>query len=220
MAITEIASLETVKQYLRMPNPSQPSGDDSTLQILMSAAQVVCEREMGAIVARPVTAERHDGGKCEVWLRTLPVLFIENVQEGWGYYDWDLYDQTVNSIPALSIWAYSLDSPHQGLVTRRGPGNVLYPFVHGRNNIRIDYVAGRAEVPANAVLAFCELVSIWYRQSQLRMGGDAARAIEGLAYNALNQDFTRSTGDTSINLGVPDSIIEMLKPDRRRPIIG
>lgn len=220
MAITEIASLATVKQYLRIPNPTQPNGDDATIQILMDAAQAAIEREVGVVVARKVRAERHNGGRCEVWLREIPVLYIENIQEGWGYYNWDLDDQTVNSIPALSLWAYSLDNPKEGQVTRRAPGNVVYPFVHGINNIRVDYVAGRTEVPGNVVLAFCELTSIWYRQSQLRMGGDAARAIEGLAYNALNQDFTRSDGVESVNLGVPQMIIEMLKADRRRPIIG
>lgn len=220
MAITEIASLETVKQYLRIPSPDQPNDDDTTIQLLMNAAQRVIERELGAIVAKPVRAERHDGGKCELWLRTIPVLYVSNVQEGWGYYDWDLDDQQVNSIPALSIWAFSLDMPDEGLITRRGPGNVLYPFVHGRNNIRVDYVAGRTEVPANAALAFCELVSIWFRQSQQKMNPTAGRAVGALAYNALNQDFDFASGSATINLGVPDTIIEMLKPDRRRPIIA
>jgi hypothetical protein len=49
----------------------------------------------------------------------------------------------------------------------------------------------------------------------MQQGGPAE-----VAFNAINQDFTRATGDSSINLGVPESIIEMLKPDRRRPIIG
>jgi hypothetical protein len=53
------------------------------------------------------------------------------------------------------------------------------------------------------------------------MGGGAARALEGLPYNAQNSDFTRATGDTSLNLGVPDAIIEMLKgAGRRRPVIA
>lgn len=217
MAITEIASLAQVKQYLRVPNASNPSGDDATIRMLMDAAQKIIERELGHIVSKTIRAERHDGGKFEVWLRELPVLYVSNVQEGWGYYDWNLDDQEVNSIPALSIWAYSLDMPKEGLVTRRGPGNVLYPFVNGRNNIRIDYVVGRTEVPGNARLAFCELVSIWYRQSQLRTQVGGAGEVQ---FNALNQDFTRATGYTSINLGVPETIIEMLKDGRRRPIIG
>lgn len=216
MAITELASLAQIKDYLRIPDAN--TSDDTKLStVFMPAAQKVIERELGHIVSKVIRAERHDGGKCEVWLRELPVLYVENVEEGWGYYDWELDDQEVNSIPALSIWAYSLDQPHEGLVTRRGPGNVLYPFVHGRNNIRIDYVAGREDIPENAVLAFLELTAHWYRVSQLRTANQISA---GFQPNALDQDFTRSTGESSINMGIPTEILELLKPDRRRPIIG
>ena len=218
MAITQIASLATVKQYLRIPNPSTANADDATIQILMNAAQEAIEKEIGYIIPKRVTAERHDGGRSEVWLRELPVLYVVNVEEGWGYFNQELDDQEVNSIPALSIWSYSLDMPSEGLVTRRGPGNVLYPFVRGRNNIRVDYVAGREIMPQNAVLAFCELISIWYRQSQQRMNAGDPEAVQ---FNALDQSgFTRTTGTTSINFGVPYAILEMLKGTRRRPIIG
>lgn len=221
MALTSIASLTTVKTYLRIPNPSQASADDTTIQLLMNAAQEAIEREVGHIVEKRIRTERYDGGACELWLREIPVLYVVRVQEGWGYYDWELDDQEVNTITALSIWSYSLDNAKEGLITRRSAGNVQVPFVRGRNNVVVDYVVGRTEMPPNAVLAFCELVSIWYRQSQMRMGGGAARALEGLPYNAQNADFTRASGDSSINLGVPDAIIEMLKgAGRRRPVIG
>lgn len=216
MAITAIATLDEVKAYLRIPGGN--TIDDAQLSgVFMPAAQAVIERELGHIVAKTIRGERHDGGTSEVWLRELPVLYIQNVEEGWGYYDWELDDQQVNQIPALSIWAYSLDNPEEGLVTRRAPGNVLYPFVNGRNNIRVDYVAGRTEVPRSAVLAFLELCAHWYRSSQLRAANQVSAAFTP---NVLNQDFTRSTGNTSINLGVPEEIIELLKADRRRPIIG
>lgn len=216
MAVTEIASLAQVKDYLRIPTGN--TGDDTKLAtVFMPAAQSVVERELGHIVSKQISAERHDGGKCEIWLRELPVLYVSNIEEGWGYYDWELEDQQVNSIPALSIWAYSLDIPAEGLVTRRGPGNVLYPFVHGRNNIRVDYTVGRTTIPDNAVLAFCELAGHWFRESQLRTANQVSTAFSP---NALNQDFTRSTGITSINMGIPDEIIELLKDGRRRPIIG
>jgi len=218
VAITAIATISQIRQYLRMPNPTQSSADDATIQIQMAAAQKVIEKELGHIVSKTVSMERHDGGKCEIWLRELPVLYVQNVEEGWGYYDWELDDQEVNSIPALSLWAYSLDIPAEGLVTRRAQGNVLVPFVAGRNNIRIDYVVGREVMPDNAVLAFCELVAHWYRVSQLRAGDQDSAAFNPNA--VIDQDFTRSTGDTSVNMGVPVEILEMLKPDRRRPIIG
>lgn len=216
LAITEIASLSDVKTYLRIPVSN--TVDDTILStVFMPAAQDVVERELGHIVAKPVRQERFDGGGMEIWLRELPVLYVENVEEGWGYYNYELDDQQVNTQPALSMWSYSLDIPDEGLVTRRGPGNVQYPFVHGRDNIAVDYVAGRLEVPANAKLAFCELVAHWYRTSQLRTSNQPSI---GFQPNAFDMDFTRTTGESSPNLGVPVEIIELLKPNRRRPVIG
>lgn len=218
LAITEIASLETVKRHLRIPNPSQPHADDEEIQMLMGAAQYEIEREIGHVVRKTITAERHDGGRLEIYLRELPVLFVQNVEEGWGYYDQELDDQEVNQIPALSLWAFSLDNPEAGLVTRRAPGNVLVPFVRGRNNIRVDYVAGRTEMPANAVLAFSELVAHWYRITQLRTSNQVSQGFSPTAI--VSQDFTRATGVTSVNMGIPLEIVELLKGNRRRPIVG
>ena len=215
--VTEIADLATVKLFLRIPNSMQPNQDDAVLQILTAAAQRAVERETGRIVAFTVTAERHDGGRCELYCRELPVLYIRNIEEGWGYYNYELDDQLVNALPALSMWAFSLDNAAEGIVSRRAPGNVQVPFVRGRNNIRVDYVAGRREVPADVKLAFLELVSIWYRETQQRPG----QASSGSAvFNALDTDFTRTTAISSMNLGVPDEILEMLKGDRRRPLFS
>ena len=218
MAITSIASLTQIKTYLRMPNPASPSQDDATLQIFMAAAQSVIERELGHITRKVIRREVHSGGKCEIWLRELPVLYCINIEEGWGYYNWELDAQQVNSQTALSIWAYSVDQPQEGLITRRAAGNVLVPFVWGRNNIRVDYVVGRTEMPNNAVLAFCELVAHWYRTTQLRTSNQASAPYS--PGQIIDADFTRSTGITSINMGVPEEILELLKPDRRRPLIA
>lgn len=214
--VTEIAALEDVKNYLRFPNPSETSPDDVVLQVLMDAATQAIEREVGHIVAKNITAERHNGGCQSIFVRQVPVLYVQNVEEGWGYYNWDLASQTVNTQPPPSIWAYSLDKPDQGLITRRGPGNVIYPFVIGTNNIRIDYVVGRETVPPAAVLAFLELVAFWYRNSQLREANNPSGT-----FNAMNADETRTTGMAAINLGVPSQIIEMLNAaGRRRPFIS
>lgn len=222
MAITEIAPLATVKQYLRIPDPDEANADDATIQMMMGAAQLVVERELGHIVAKKITAERHNGGRTALFLRELPVLYVENVQEGWGYYDWDLDDQEVNQIPALSIWSYSLDIPKEGYLTRRSAGNVNIPFVSGVNNVRVDYVVGRETVPANAALAFCELVSFWYRNSQLRAANSAGTLGEGAqtAFGAINTDTDRKDGSESSFAGIPEGILLLLRPNGRRPIIG
>lgn len=216
-AISEIASLETVKNYLRMPDPSGASVDDEVLtNVFIPAATSVIEREIGHVISKTITAERHSGGKIEIFLRQLPVLYVQNIEEGWGYYNWNLTYQTVNTQPALDLWSFSLDNPRNGRVTRRAPGNVAFPFVAGINNIRVDYVVGRDELPPNAQLAFLELLAHWYRGSQLRTVNQPTTSFSAVD----STDFTRTGGVEGINLGVPTEIIELLKPDRRRPIIG
>lgn len=214
MAVTAIVTLDDIKTYLQIPT------DDTTYDSVLSstfipAAQEVIERELGVIVPRNIIAERHHGGSGAIWLRVLPVLYIANVEEGWGFYNWELTDQPVNSQPPVSIYAYSLDKPAEGMVTRRGPGNVNYPFQPGVDNIRVDYVAGRAEVPGSAFLAAQELIGVWFRQSQLRWGNQA-----NSAFDALNEDFTRTSALETISLGVPYYVLELLKPHRRRPFIA
>lgn len=215
MALTEIASLADVKTYLRVPDDI--TEDDVTIQDMMDAATEVVERELGHIIAKTISAERHNGGKCEVWLRELPVLYVQSVEEGWGYYNFELDNTTVNTQPALSLWSYSLDIPKEGLVTRRGPGNVAVPFVFGKDNIRIDYVVGRHTVPASAVLAFKELVAYWYQNSQLRKSNGGGGGSFG---EANNQRANSRSGDESVYAGVPEGVLLLLRPYGRRPIIG
>lgn len=221
MAVTEIASLSDVKTYLRIPNPTLAMSDDAILLDMMDAARRVVERELGHIVSKTISAERHDGGSCQITLRELPVLYVQQVEEGWNYYNWQLSNNTVNTQPSTSIWVYSVDIPQEGVVTRRGPGNVPFPFVRGLNNIRVDYVVGREYVPATAMIAFKELVSYWYRNSQLRAvnQGFTTSAAQG-AFGTLNTDMVRSTGESGLYTGVPEGILALLRPDRRRPIIG
>jgi hypothetical protein len=213
-AVTEIVSLATLKSYLQIP-VVDTSYDSVLTDIFIPAAQRVIERELGIIVPRTIMAERHHGGTGLVMLRVLPVLYIINVEEGWGFYNWELTEQPVNSQPPVSIYAYSLDKPAEGYLTRRGPGNVCYPFVGGVDNIRVDYVAGRSEVPGSALLAALELIGVWFRQSQLRSSNQAMAG-----FDAVNEDFTRTSAITSINMGVPYYVLELLKPDRRRPLIA
>lgn len=217
MAITEIASLDQVKSYLRIPSTN--TTDDTVLEtIFLPAAQQVIEREIGPVVRREVRGERHSGGSYLIQLRVRPVLFVENVQEGWGYFNYDLDDQTVNSPPDIqSIWAYSLDRPRTGIVTRRGPANVNLAFMWGVNNVRVDYVAGRETVPPSATIAFLELIRFWYQTSQLR---SANQPTTGFNANGLNLQTVRTDGSAAVAFGEPPEIIEMLKAEKLEPIIA
>ena len=116
------------------------------------------------------------------------------------------------------IYAYSLDDPESGEITRRYGGNVPAPFMAGEGNIHVTYTAGRESTPASIYLAALELISHWYQNTMQRAGAGGNAA----GYDAVNVDFPHSGADimTTINQGVPYRILEMIKKYRRTPIIG
>jgi hypothetical protein len=118
------------------------------------------------------------------------------------------------------MFGYSIDSYEAGLISRRSAGNVNIPFVPGQANIHVSYTAGLEAVPPSIELAALELIAHWWQNSQLRA---AAMGGVNISYDAtLGQQYSRDTesGTQNINIGVPFRILEMLKPNRRRPIIA
>lgn len=213
--MADLVTLIDVKTHLRIP-PTQ-SGEDAALMGFIFAAEDVIRAECGDIVPRHYD-ESYDGGNSTIYLRHRPVLSVENVEEGWGYFNYELDYQQVNTVPAASMFAYSIDSPEAGAVTRRSAGNVVIPFVPGIKNIRVIYTAGRQTVPGAIRLATLELVAHWFQSSQLRAtatnsGEQAYDAVEGERYS-------RNYDIAGMNYGVPFRILELLKPFRRLPVIG
>jgi delta 1-pyrroline-5-carboxylate dehydrogenase len=66
------------------------------------------------------------------------------------------------------MFAYSIDSPESGGISRRSAGNVVIPFVAGLKNIKINYTAGLAAVPWSVRLAALEIIAHWWQNSQMR----------------------------------------------------
>jgi hypothetical protein len=211
---TDVVTLQDVKAHLRMSQTD--TTDDMALMGFIAAVDDVVVAECGEVI--PVHYdEYYDGGGFWVYLRHRPVLSVEAVEEGWGWFNYMLDYQPVNTIPASSMYAYSLDSPTIGGITRRSAGNVQIPFVPGTKNIHVWYTAGRATVPPSIRLGALEMIAHWYQNSQLR---SMAGSQQYSSYDALNEDWTRATGITSINSGLPFRVLELLKRHRRIPIIG
>ena len=209
-----IVTLADVRAHLRYPPTN--TADDVALTYFIYAADDVLRMECGDIVPSEYD-ELYDGGEPQIFLRHVPILAIQNVEEGWGWMNYELDYQQVNTVPAGSMYAYSLDSVLNGTITRRSAGNVVIPFVPGVKNIRVAYTAGRKFVPWIIRLAVLELIAHWWQNSQMRTSSNSGTFQQ---YDATNQDFTRATGVSTINQGVPYRILEMIKPYRRRPIIG
>lgn len=212
--MADVVSLIDAKNHLRIP-PTDTS-NDLALMGFIAAADDVIEAECGIVMPKRFD-ESYDGGEYVIYLRNRPVLSVQQVQEGWGWINYDLDYQQVNTVPAGDMFAYSVDSPDAGGISRRSAGNVSIPFVPGRKNIRVWYTAGRHTVPGSVRLAALELIAHWWQNSQLRaMAGSQLYQ----SYDAVNEDFTRASGVSSINSGLPYRVIELLKRHRRLPIIG
>ena len=209
-----IVLLSDVWAYLRYPS-TPPAGDQVIMQQMIDAAAEVIRMECGDVFPTEYD-EYHDGGDLSVWAYHSPILSIQNVEEGWGWINYELDFVEVNSNPAGSLFAYSLDSAEVGMITRRSAGNVAIPFMRGEDNIRVTYTAGRAVTPPVIYLAVLELINHWWQNSQQRNIG-----VNGGQYDSVGEtEFTRATGLTSINQGVPYRILELIKPYRRFPVIG
>jgi hypothetical protein len=208
-----IVSLSDVKAHLRYPTSN--TSDDVALAGFISAASDVINAECGTVVPQSFN-ESYDGGDFQIWLRHIPVISIENIEEGWGFTNYELTYVPVNSPSTANMFAYSLDEPNTGLVTRRSGGNVNVRFVIGESNIQVTYTAGRDVIPGAIRLAALELIAHWWQGSQQRSMG--ATSISG--YDATNTDFSRSTGVSPLNQGVPYRVLELLRPFRRLPVIG
>ncbi len=203
--------------------PPTYTADDNMLQnVFMPAADEVIKTECDEVLEVQYH-EYYDGGDLSVWLRHKPLLSVELVREGWGYTNYDLAFVEANSILDSTaeldvMFAYSIDNPEAGEISRRVGGNVNIPFVQGEGTIEVIYTAGRNPVPGNLYLAELELVAHWYQNAMQRAGAQST----GAGYDATNMDFPHSGADmiTTLNQGVPYRILELIKGSRRTPIIG
>lgn len=217
--MANIVSLTDVRTHLRYPNPTQATADDAALQKFINAADDVIQYECDDILPN-LHSEYYDGGDMSIHLRNIPLLNVENVEEGWGYVNYELDYQEVNSPPPYSMFAYSIESYPNGEISRRTAGNVNIPFKAGDGNIFIQYRSGLEQIPGSIIVAELELIAHWWQNSQLRA---VTMAGANLAYDTVTgQAYSRDTesGIQNMNIGVPYRILEMLKANRHRPFIA
>ena len=218
--MANIVSLQDVKTHLRYPNPSSASPDDTSIQKFINAADEVIEFECDDILPKLIT-ESYDGGTCTIYTWHRPIIEVLNIEEGWGWVNYELDYVEVNSPASVtSMFAYSVDTPENGEITRRTAGNVTIPFHPGDSNISITYRAGESKIPGTIILAELELIAHWWQNSQLRgvtLGG-ANIGYDAVAGSIYSRD--TESGTQNLNIGVPYRILEMIKGQRHMPIIA
>jgi hypothetical protein len=214
---TSILSLIEAKTALLYPNPTQPSNDDTALGWFIDAAADVARYHCGDIDVA-LYSERYSGGNLSIFLRHLPVVSVESVEEGWGYINYELDYVEVNSPGPFSMFAYSLDNPETGQVTRRSAGNVNIPFMRGENNIYVQYRAGEQNTPPGVKMAVIQLVQHFWQQSMLRA---MAQSNSFTAFDAaMGAGYSREPDSEPIDFGVPFRIVQLLRSHSRMPIIA
>lgn len=217
--MSNIVTLAQVRTHLRYPNPQQPSSDDVALQIFINAADECIEYECDDILPQRHD-EYYDGGDSEIFLRHKPILSVQNVEEGWGFINYELDYQEANSPGPFSMFAYSVSNEELGQITRRSAGNVVIPFRPGTDNIHVQYTSGLAQPRYSLILGSLELIAHLWQNSQLRA---VALAGTNVGYDAVSgAAYTRDTesGSQNLNIGIPYRILEMIKSNRRTPIIA
>lgn len=134
---------------------------DEDLRSTIAAARAPMEDLVGPIIPRVILGETQDGGSTKIILNYAPVLQVTSVKESAGNYVRSLTAQPLDGA-SFDAYGYTLVG-NTGTITRRTSGAPAR-FVHGTDNVLVDYVAGRAIMGANLQQATQRLVR-WLWQS-------------------------------------------------------
>lgn len=137
MAATDVIDIDTAQRMLGVDGQV----DGALLQTYVSSASALLDRLCGPVVAREVDAERHDGGGPTIRLCRPPVLVgLDNfaVTEYAGTVATGLEIEGAGTLPEAAVL---LDTQF-GVVRRRSSGADAL-FASGRQNVVVDYWAGR-----------------------------------------------------------------------------
>lgn len=224
-----VIELSDAKAWLRYPDPSAPSSDDAGIQSVIDAAEQIIEAKVGVCTPKIYDELYTPNGSCKVWLRNTPVLEVMSVVESWDVVSFDLADQPSTTgaiiggtgnepteLPATDLWAYSLDEPLTGEVTRRGPMNVAMPFFPSDRGLHIIYRAGRNPMPPAIQLAAKELVAHIWQNAELRSMAQSNQFVQYDTVSGQGIDSMRPDTAASFWVGVPNRIIALLESEMTR----
>lgn len=143
MAATDVIDIDTAQRMLGVDGQA----DGALLQTYVSSASSLLDRLCGPVVARQVDSERHDGGGPTIQLRYPPVLVgLDNfgVIEYAGEVAIGLEMEGPGTLPEAAV----LLDARFGVVRRRSSGADAL-FAPGRQNVTVDYWAGRYDDTAS-----------------------------------------------------------------------
>jgi hypothetical protein len=135
VATTDLLTDDEARAALKL-GPSDPHVEH--LANFVTAVSDTLADRVGPIVYGTITGELHDGGCSSIYLRRHPVQSVVQVVEYDEITAGTLTAETNASKPEAG---YLLETSSGRLIRRSG--NADYPFVRGRSNVYVTYVAGR-----------------------------------------------------------------------------
>jgi hypothetical protein len=206
MADDTLALLSRAEAYTAINDPSTATAvtserDDEVIDVWVPAISRRIDELCGPVVARAVAAERHDGGGRLIALRRSPALSVTTVVE---YELGTARTLTRELDTTLPDYGYLLETVGTTtFITRRHAG-FDRPFYPGRQNIKVDYQAGRyattaAVDPKFKMCASAILVQMWAKYSGAwARGGDPFAEAGGTSpqfFDEVDRNVRRWLGD-------------------------
>lgn len=193
---TVLVTLDDVKAHLNKTD----FNDDLELQGFIDAATPLVENLAGPVVPRTVV-EYYSGGTTSITLNSQPVLSVTSIVETYGQTNYNLTQVELGQ--GMTGFCFTLN-PLTGQIIRRAyNAEAMFPI--GTNNVRVEYIAGRATVPANIRLAALMLIQHLWSTSQLNRNGNRP---------TLGGDDSFVPG---MGFAVPNRVKELLQPSPRVP---
>lgn len=156
-----LVDLDDAKTHLNIA--ASDTSQDAELLGFIDAATAYVLNLTGPINATSYT-EVHSGNGPTIALRNLPVIAVQSVVE---YIGPTAYTLTQSELGATTgAYAFSLDNPQAGLLTRRYNGGIVGSFAGGYLNIVVTYTAGRGYLPGDVRMAVLQDLAGLFQPSQ------------------------------------------------------
>jgi hypothetical protein len=196
----DLANLHDVKTELRLSQVDTTY--DEQLRTWLKAATAVVENITGPILPAH-RVDVMDGGNDFFVLPFRWVQSIQDLHETRGVTNYVLTEQPLGS--ATNAWGYTWDR-NTGMVVRRTSTSAPMNFPDGTNVVSVSYTLGMLTIPEDIQMAAKKLVKHWFGKSD-----QPFRA-------AFTAQPAEDMGMTNVgNYMVPNELIEILEPWRRRP---
>lgn len=199
-AALDLVSLSDVRDELNI-NPADIS-ENAKLRRYIRAANFVVENITGPI-RKQTRTDVFDGDVEAIVLPFRWVSAISDIHETRGITNYTLTEQPLGQ--SLNAWAYTWDRTVNKII-RRAYGGAPALFAPGLNVVSVTYTLGIDPIPQDIQVAVTELIRHWWQFGQLPKRGPFG-----------GQPVDDGGVATVVGYSVPNRVLELLEPWRRRP---